>query len=149
MGQASAGGSLSGVACTMSDDSDPLFTTPSEDLFSERLAGMEDLCFAVTGGRKDEEEDGGEYGDPTAGLGSPGGGGAGYGAAADGEDISDVEVMEMSDVEEEDDGDGANAAPKKGKGKSCSRKKEDDHFWLKVNVVLYFPPQRCCYVRLH
>ena len=73
----------------------------------------------------------------------------GYSAVADGDDNSDVEVVEMSDIEEEAEGDDANAAPEKGKGKSRSRKKEDDGFWLKVSVVLYFPPQRCvCYVRL-
>ena len=74
-GQASAGGSLSGADCTTSGDSDPLFTTPSEGFLSGRLAGMEKLRFAVAGGRKDEEEGVGEYGDPTVGLGSPGGGG--------------------------------------------------------------------------
>ena len=147
-GKASSGGSSSGAVCTTSGDSDLLFTTPSENFFSGRLAGMEKLSFAVAGGRKDEEDDGGEYGDPTAVLGSPGGGGAGYGAVADGDDISDVEVMKMSDIEEEADGDDANTAPEKGKGKSRSRKKEDDDFWLKVSVVLYFPPQRFCYVRL-
>ena len=72
----------------------------------------------------------------------------GYGAVADGDDNSDVEVMEMSDIEEKAEGDDANAPPEKGKGKSRSRKKEDDGFWLKVSAVLYFPPQRCCYVRL-
>ena len=46
-GQASAGGSSSGAACTTSGDSDPLFTTPSEGFFSGRLAGMEKLSFAV------------------------------------------------------------------------------------------------------
>ena len=134
-GQASAGGSLSGAGCTASGDSDPLFTTPSEGFFSGRLAGMEKLSFAVAGERKDEEEDGGEYGDPTVGLGSPGGGGVGYGAVANGDDNSDVEVMEMIDIEEEAEEDDANAAPEKGKGKSRSRKKEDDGFWLKVSVV--------------
>ena len=49
----------------------------------------------------------------------------------------------MRDIEEEAEGDDANAAPEKGKGKSRSRKEEDDGFWLKVSVVLYFPPQRC------
>ena len=44
---------------------------------------MERLSVAVAEGRKDEEEDGGEYGDPTVGLGSLGGGGVGYGAVAD------------------------------------------------------------------
>ena len=109
---------------------------------------MEKLSFAVAGGKNDNEEDGGEYGDPTAGLGSLGGGGVGYGAVADGDSISDVEVIKMSDIEEEAEGDDANAATEKGQGKSRSRKKEDDGFWLKVSVVLYFPPQRCCYVRL-
>ena len=47
----------------------------------------------MAGGRKDEEGDGGEYGDPTLGLGSPGGGRVNYGAVADGDDNSDVEVM--------------------------------------------------------
>ena len=59
-GQASAGGSSSGAACTTSGDSDPLFTTPLERFFSGRLASMEKLSFAGAGGRKDEEEDGGE-----------------------------------------------------------------------------------------
>ena len=54
----------------------------------------------------------------------------------------------MSDIEEEAEGDDANTASEKGKGKSRSRKKEDDGFWLKVSVVLYFSPQRCCNVRL-
>ena len=135
-GQASLGGSSSDAACPTSGDSEPLLTTPSEVFFSGRLAGMEKLSFAVAGGRKDEEENGGEYGDPTAGLGSPGGGGMGYGVVADGDIISDVEVMEMNDIEEEADGDDANAAPEKGKGKSRSRKKEDDHFWLNVSIVL-------------
>ena len=143
-GQASAGGSSSVAACTTSGDSDPLFTMPSEDFLSGRLAGMEKLSFAVAGGRKDEGEDGGEYGDPSVGSSSPGGGGVGYGAVADGDDNSDVEVMEMSDIEDEAEGDDANAAPEKGKGKSRLRKKEDDGFWLKVSVVLYFLPQRCC-----
>ena len=109
---------------------------------------MEKLSFAVTGGRKGEEENGGEYGDTTAGLGSPGGGEVGYGAVADGDDNSDVEVMEMNDIEEKADGNYANAGPEKRKGKSRSRKKEDGDFWLKVSIVLYFPPQRCCYGRL-
>ena len=71
-----------------------------------------------------------------------------YGAVADGDDNSDVEVMEMSDIEEEAEGDDANAAPEKGKRKSRSRKKEGDGCWLKVSLVLYFPPQRCCYLCL-
>jgi hypothetical protein len=92
-----------------------MFTTPSEGFFSWSLAGMEKLSFAVAGERKDEEEDSGEYGDPTVGLGSPGGGGVGYDAVADGDDNSDVEVMEMIDIEEEAEGDDANAAPEKEK----------------------------------
>ena len=115
-GQASPEGSSSDAACTTSGDSDPLLTTPSEDFFSGRLVGMEKLSFAVAGGRKDEEENGGEYGDPTTGLGSSGGRGVGYGAVANGEDISDVEVMEINDIEGEADGDDANATPEKGKG---------------------------------
>ena len=147
-GYASAGDSSSGSTCTTSGNSDLLFTTPSEYFFSGRLAGMEKLIFGVAGRRKDKEEDGKEYGDPTAGLGSLGGGGVGYGAVADGDDISDVEIMKMSDIEEEADEDDANAASEKGKGKSRSRKKGNNEFWLKVGVLLYFPPQRWCYMRL-
>ena len=77
---------------------------------------MEKLSFAVAGGRKDEEENGGEYGDPATSLGSSGGWGVGYGAVPNGDDISDVEVMEINDIEGEADGDDANAAPEKGKG---------------------------------
>ena len=149
-GQACPGGISSDAACTTSGDSDPLLTTPLEDFFSGRLTGMEKLSFAVAGGSKDKEENGGEYRDPTAGLGSPGGGGVGYGAVADDNDISDVEVIEMNDIEGEADGDYANAAPEKGKGKSRSRKKKDDEFRLgEYCIVLPAAEVLLCAFALH
>ena len=107
----------------MSEDIDPLFTTPSEDSFSGRLACMEKLSFLVAGGRKNGEEDVREHGDPTAGLGSPGGGGADSGTVADDEDISDVEVIKMNDIKKETGGDDAYAAPGNKKETSRGRKK--------------------------
>ena len=98
---------------------------------------MGKLSFLVAGGKKNGEEDVREYGDSTAGLGSPGGEGADMGAVADDEDKL-VEVIKMSDIEKETGGDDAYAAPGKETKTSRGRKKGDHDFWLNASVVSYF-----------